>query len=282
MVEEWTAPTSSWRSSAAQGLDALIAIGGDGSLQIAHALHQQGPARGRGAQDDRQRPGPDRGHLRLRHRRAFRHRVHRPPALDGRVAPAHHGGRGHGPLRRLDRPARRRGRVGRRHPHPRDPLRHRTRWPTRSRERERGGRHFSIVVVAEGAAPKDGGRTVAGGENRREGGAAGRRRPEGRRRAREADRQGDARRGARAPAARRHGPPRSDRLISLRFGAAAVRALERGPLRRHGGAGPADGQLRAAGSEHPAHEDGAAGLRHHAHRAGPRHRLRRLILISPS
>ena len=58
---------------------------------------------GRGAQDDRQRPVGDRGHLRLPHRRADRHRGHRPARHDRRVAPPGHGVRGHGPPRRVDR-----------------------------------------------------------------------------------------------------------------------------------------------------------------------------------
>ena len=39
-------------------------------------------------------------HLRLRHRGVLRDRVHRPAALDGRLAPPRDGGRGDGPLRR--------------------------------------------------------------------------------------------------------------------------------------------------------------------------------------
>ena len=108
---------------ARHGIDALVAVGGDGSLTIANALAQEGPARRRRAEDDRQRPRQDGDHLRLRHRRLLRHRVHRPAALDRGLAPARDGGRGDGPLRRLDRAQRRRLRHRRRDPDPRDPLR---------------------------------------------------------------------------------------------------------------------------------------------------------------
>ena len=37
------------------GLDAVVVVGGDGTLAIAHEFHQLGIAAGRGAQDDRQR-----------------------------------------------------------------------------------------------------------------------------------------------------------------------------------------------------------------------------------
>ena len=91
----------------AAGLDALITVGGDGSLSIGYALAQQGAARGRRAEDHRQRPRPHVHDVRLRHGRVVRHRVPGPPAHHRDLAPPHHGGRGHGPLRRLDRPARR-------------------------------------------------------------------------------------------------------------------------------------------------------------------------------
>ncbi len=94
-------------------------------------------------------------------------------------------------------------------------------------ERERGRRHFSIVVVAEGAAPKDGVRTVleekVAGKMERLGGV-------GQKVAAELEKLcgkesrvvvlGHLLRGGR--------PTATDRLISLRFGAAAVRALSEG------------------------------------------------------
>ena len=72
--------------------------------------------RPRRPQDDRQRPARDRLLVRLRHGRQHRHRRDGPPAHHGRLAPALHGRRGHGPPRRLDRPARRHRRR-----RPRDP-----------------------------------------------------------------------------------------------------------------------------------------------------------------
>ena len=50
----------------------------------------------------------------------------------------------------------------------------------------------------------------------------------------------------------------------------------RGTLRRDGRSRPADGALRAARESHAAHEVGAGRLRHHSHRARPRHLLRGL------
>ncbi len=58
----------------------------------------RGPRRQRRGrpEDDRQRPVGDRGDLRVRHRRADRHRRHRPVAHDGRVPSPRHRVRGHG------------------------------------------------------------------------------------------------------------------------------------------------------------------------------------------
>ena len=66
-------------------------------------------------------------------------------------------------------------------------------------------------------------------------------------------------------------PTTFDRLISLRFGAAAVRALAAGKTRGDGGPRPADGPLRAARRGHGAHEGGAPRLRHDPHRPRARH-----------
>ena len=82
-------------------------------------------AGGRRPQDDRQRPGRHRRHLRLPHRGADRHRCHRPPAHDRGVAQPRHHPRGHGPPRGLDRRLQRHRRRGRRDPRPRAPVRHR-------------------------------------------------------------------------------------------------------------------------------------------------------------
>ena len=94
-------------------------------------------------------------------------------------------------------------------------------------ERERGRRHFSIVVVAEGAAPKDGARTVregkTAGKMERLGGVGHKIGVELEHLTGKESRVvvlGHLLRGGR--------PTAADRLISLRFGAAAVRALGEG------------------------------------------------------
>jgi 6-phosphofructokinase 1 len=95
------------------------------------------------------------------------------------------------------------------------------------RERERSGRTFSIVVVAEGAAPTQGSRAVMvgahAGENERLGGI-------GERVAKElASKTGKEARCVVLGHLLRGGSPIAfDRLLSLRFGAAAVRALVEG------------------------------------------------------
>jgi 6-phosphofructokinase 1 len=95
------------------------------------------------------------------------------------------------------------------------------------RERERNRRHFSIIVVAEGAAPKDGGRAVleekSAGKVERLGGI-------GHKVSAELEKlTGKETRVVVLGHLLRGGMPTSqDRLISLRFGAAAVRALAEG------------------------------------------------------
>ena len=142
-------------------------------------------------------------------------------------------------------------------------------------ERERKGRFFSIVVVAEGAAPVGGGTHPDAGPVGRDGRTAGRGGPEGERGDRGADGQGVAGRGAGAPAARRRADlARPAHLAALRRrGRAGAR---RGPQRRHGGARPARGEVRAARGRHPAHEDRAPGRGHRPDCAGPRDQLRGL------
>jgi 6-phosphofructokinase 1 len=94
-------------------------------------------------------------------------------------------------------------------------------------QRERGRRHFSIVVVAEGAAPKDGTRTVlegkSAGKMERLGGV-------GHKVCAELEKlTGKESRVVVLGHLLRGGmPTATDRLISLRFGAAAVRALSEG------------------------------------------------------
>ena len=111
------------------GFDGLIAIGGDGSLKIAGRPGQEGHPHHRRPQDDRQRPRRHLRDLRLRDRGGHRHRRHRQAALHGGEPRARDGGRGHGPLLRMDRAARRRRRLRRRDPDPRDPLRPREGLP---------------------------------------------------------------------------------------------------------------------------------------------------------
>lgn len=94
------------------------------------------------------------------------------------------------------------------------------------RQREANGRHFSIIVAAEGAKPKDGTRSVLekeAGKLERLGGC-------GEKIAKEIQAlTGKESRHVVLGHLQRGGTPTTfDRLLSLRFGAAAVRALERG------------------------------------------------------
>ena len=182
------------------------------------------PDRGR-AQDDRQRHRGHRGHLRLPHRRADRHRRHRPPPHHGREPRPGDGGRGDGPPRRLDRHLRRHRRRRHGHPHPRAAVRHRRGVQT-IRRRHKRGRYASIVVVAEGAVPKAGTMAV---EERRHRPA----RPRQARRHRLRDR---AARSRSAPASRPGSwcsatssgaarPSAYDRVLSTRYGLAAIDAV---------------------------------------------------------
>ena len=122
----------------AHGVDALIAVGGEDTLGVARRLAEDGRERGRRAQDDRQRPQRHRLHLRLPHRRADRHRRHRPAAHHRRVAQPGDGRRGDGPPRRLDRHLQRHGRRGRRHPRARAPVRPRRGVPAHPAPPRRG------------------------------------------------------------------------------------------------------------------------------------------------
>ena len=67
------------------GFDVLIAVGGDGSLSIAHKLSLQGHPGRRGPEDDRQRSRGDARDLRLRHRRHHRDGGDRQAALHRRA-----------------------------------------------------------------------------------------------------------------------------------------------------------------------------------------------------
>ena len=102
------------------GIDAIIAIGGEGTLTAARRLLRRGRHQGRRrAEDHRQRPRGHRLLVRLRHGRRDRDRGDRPPAHHRRLARPLHGARGHGPPRRLDRAALGHGRRRARDPHPR-------------------------------------------------------------------------------------------------------------------------------------------------------------------
>ncbi len=136
----------------------------------------------------------------------------------------------------------------------------------RIRQREALGRKFSIVVVAEGAKPKGGKSSVIA----REVGRAerlGRHRREGRPRARSDDGQGGADGGARAPASRRvpHVLRPAD-CLALRCGSGAGSGDRED--RRHGGPRSAHGEVRAAGAGDETDEGGSARLRQPPHGAG--------------
>ena len=111
-------------------LDALIAIGGDGSPAYRVAPFGTWAPGDRCPQDDRQRPRRHRGDVRVPHRSADCFGRDRQAPLDRGVAPPRDGGRGHGARHRMDRPLRRRVRNRRRDPDPGDPLQ---RWSPSAR-----------------------------------------------------------------------------------------------------------------------------------------------------
>ena len=127
------------------GIDALITIGGDGSLAIGRKLSDAGSAGDRRTEDDRQRPGDDRCDVRIRHCRRRGDRGHRPPLHDCHITQPGVRRRGHGPLRRLDRPQLRGRRRRPRHPDPRDPVR-----PRQGRRRDRESRRPGAPVRDRG------------------------------------------------------------------------------------------------------------------------------------
>ena len=159
-----TASSRSRTTSPANGVDALIAIGGEDTLGVATKLADLGVNVVGVPEDDRQRPVRHRLHLRLRHRGQHRDGGDRPAAHDGRVAPPRAGRRGDGPARRLDRAARGHRRRRQRRADPRAALRHREGLRATSRSGSRS--HYApIVVVSEGATPVEGGdMTLVSGE----------------------------------------------------------------------------------------------------------------------
>ena len=149
-----------------------------------------------------------------------------------------------------------------RDPDPRDPVRHREGLRRHPRRGTRPGKHFSIVVVAEGARP-------VGGEvsllERRGAGTVDRHR-----RGREPGGADDhasgwARRSARIVLGhlQRGGSPTTfDRLLGLRFGGAAVRAVADGAFGTMLGLAGHGDRPGAAGRSGGTAEAGAAGLGH--------------------
>ena len=123
-----------------------------------------GVALGGGAEDDRQRPVGHRLHLRVPHRGAGRDRCDRPAAHHRREPRPGDGGRGDGPPRRVDRGVLRASPAA---PTSSSFPSSRSTSPTCARgieHRHRHGANFSIVVVAEGAAPVEGTITLQSGE----------------------------------------------------------------------------------------------------------------------
>jgi len=130
-------------------LDALISVGGDGSMQIAHALSQKGLwVVGVPKTIDNDLDARD--HIRSRHRLIVHHRMPGPPAFHCRLAPPGDDCRSDGPLCRLDRPGERISGSADVILIPEIPYDlHKV--VEKIKAREDLGRDFSIVVVAEGA-----------------------------------------------------------------------------------------------------------------------------------
>ena len=138
------------------GLDAIIPIGGEGTLKAARLLSDAGlPDRGR-ARRPSTTTSPHRRHLRLRHRGRGRDRGAGPAEDHRRVAPAGAGRRGHGPAHRLDRAALRHGGRRARHRRAGAALRHRRAGRAGSGSGSRRARSSRSSCVAEGAKPRDG------------------------------------------------------------------------------------------------------------------------------
>jgi 6-phosphofructokinase 1 len=130
------------------GIDALITIGGDGTIAIARKLFDAG-LRDRCAQDDRQRPRHDRHDLRVRHGRGCDGK-HRATVHHGHLAQPGLRRRSHGSLRRMDRSQ---CGYGRRCPRDLDPeIPFDLKFVAMIAKRGEAAR-FAIVVVAEGANP---------------------------------------------------------------------------------------------------------------------------------
>ena len=144
------------RGMDALGLEALVAIGGDGSLAIAQQLHEYGiPVVGVPKTIDNDVGGT---YLTFGFLSAVDcvteaiDRLHTTAESHGRVMVR----RGDGPLRRVDRALGRHCRRRGRHPHPRDARSPTTPWWRRSGSAKSAVKHFTLVVVAEGAREKGG------------------------------------------------------------------------------------------------------------------------------
>ena len=158
------ASSGSRTTSPRDGVDALVAIGGEDTLGVATKLADLGVNVVGVPEDHRQRPVRHRLHLRLRHRGQHRDRGDRPAAHHRRVAPPGARRRGDGPARRLDRPARRHRRRRQHRADPRAALRHRRRSASYVEKRFET-QYAPIIVVSEGAVPSEGGdMTLVSGE----------------------------------------------------------------------------------------------------------------------
>ena len=144
-------------------IDALIVIGGEDTLGVAAQLAAEGVAVVGVPEDHRQRPRRDRLHLRLPDRGADRERCHRPAAHHRREPRPRDRGRGDGSPRGLDRDLLGHGGRRRHRARPRRAVRHRRGVPA-DRAPSPAGANFSIVVVAEGAEPKEGTITLQSGD----------------------------------------------------------------------------------------------------------------------
>ncbi len=209
-----------------EGLDALIVVGGDGSLRIAHKLCQKGvPIVGVPKTIDNDVGGTlftFGFHTAVRTATEAIDKVHSTAESHGRVMVVEVMGRYAGWI------ALHAGLAGTADvilipeiPFDLDLI------AAKIRRREEDGQHFSIVVVAEGACPKHGERSVkaearAGGVERL--GGIGERVA-----AMISEVTGKETRSVNLGHLQRGGSPTpSDRILSLRFGARAIRAVERG------------------------------------------------------
>ena len=208
-------------------IDGIVVIGGDGTLSIAHEFNKKGmPIIGVPKTIDNDIVGTT-NCFGFDTAVAFATDAIDRSAHDGAGAPARDGGRGDGPLRRLDRALLGRGRRRRRDHGPRDSRTTSRSSRKRIKERDAFGAKFSIVVVAEGAVPQGGKvslvKAADGGYVERLGGV-------GHRVAAELEKlTGKETRTVVLGHLQRGGSPTSfDRMLATRFGAMAVELLVKG------------------------------------------------------